>query len=165
MRKYTPLPSVNDLYDLFVLDASTGILTWKVRPHDKRWSAKNAGKPAGTLTNGYVLVGINKKRFYAHRIIFKMHYGYEVDEIDHDDRNRSNNRPSNLKRADNGENAKNRPKSTRNTSGHTGITPLGKRWLVKLSGKHIGVYDTIPDALQARVNAEQKQGYHKNHGR
>lgn len=125
-----------------------------------------AGAIAGTLSgNGYLMVRINSKGYYVHRINFKMHNGYEIDEIDHDDRNRLNNRPSNLKPGNQGQNRKNLPKSARNVSGVTGVSKHQNGWVVRIGRKYHSTHKDFQDAVKARQAAEQQLGYHKNHGR
>lgn len=69
-----------------------------------------AGGEAGTNHgDGYKTVRINGKAHYVHRIIKEMSTGKKVrGEVDHKDRKRSNNKPSNLKRATRSQNNKNR---------------------------------------------------------
>ena len=53
----------------------------------------NVGDIAGTLNYGYIRIGINKKYYAAHRLIWLYMTGeWPKEEIDHMDMNRSNNR-------------------------------------------------------------------------
>jgi uncharacterized membrane protein YebE (DUF533 family) len=69
-----------------------------------------AGSPAGTNHgDGYKTVRIDGKAVYAHRIIQEMSTGKKANGfVDHKDRNRSNNKPKNLRTTTSSENNKNR---------------------------------------------------------
>ncbi len=74
-----------------------GNLYWK---KVTKFSNVLIGDKAGTIANtGYVRVGVNKKYYSAHRIIWEMFYGEVPDglEIDHIDQNKENNNLSNLR--------------------------------------------------------------------
>jgi hypothetical protein len=57
----------------------------------------------------------------------------------------------------------------KNTSGYVGVYKRGAKWCAQISvdskNMHLGIYDTIEQAAQARKQAEIDYGYHKNHGR
>jgi len=127
--------SVNVLNDLLTLDIEIGKLFWKPRNPKQfkkssktaehqcnAWNAKHAGKEAFTAEmTGYKYGRINKVNFLAHRIIFKMLYGYDPIEIDHKDGDRTNNRPSNLREVTTQQNGTNKSMLSNNTSGVTGV--------------------------------------------
>jgi len=90
--------------DLFSL--KNGQLIWK-----ESRGRKAAGFPAGTdHGDGYKTVRIDGKAHYVHRIIKEMTTGKKISsgDVDHKDRNRANNAPSNLKKVTRSENNKNR---------------------------------------------------------
>ena len=70
----------------------------------------SAGSPAGTNHgDGYKTVRIDGKAYYVHRIIKEMSIGKKTTgPVDHKDRNRANNKPSNLKNSTRSQNNKNR---------------------------------------------------------
>ena len=112
------LPPAEYLMECFSYDPDTGILTWKNRPRehfaDERayllGNAQFAGKSAGCITQfNYLIVGINRKIYMAHRIIWKLQTGRDpVAEIDHINRERLDNRWKNIREATHGENITNR---------------------------------------------------------
>lgn len=117
---YKPMPSVEYLNEVF--DYRDGLLYWKVRPEShfnniRGWRSFNSvssGKVAGHVhkSNGYVEVRLGKKLYKGHRIIYKMMTGYDGElQIDHIDRNPSNNLFDNLRLATNQENSLNRHNS------------------------------------------------------
>jgi hypothetical protein len=65
--------------------------------------------------------------------------------------------------------AKNKPKTSRNTSNYVGVFQYNDRWGASISvdGRVIslGTFDSKLEAAKARWYAEQEHGFHKNHGR
>lgn len=98
--------------DLFT--HKNGKLYWK-----QAKGRQAAGSEAGTNHgDGYKTVRINGKAVYVHRIIKEMTTGKPVkNELDHKNRNRADNRPSNIKAATRTQNNLNRkftPKLAKN---------------------------------------------------
>lgn len=177
--KPIPLPEQAYLNECLDYDPLTGELTWKIRPRDHfisnssftKFNNQFAGKTAFTSLDGegylYRAITIKgQRKFYkAHRIIWKLIYGYDPLQIDHENRIRHDNRLSNLINSSSVANARNRKKRIDNSSGHTGIqiTPNGK-FIAILGSKHLGVFNTLTDALAKRKRFANKAGYHPNHG-
>lgn len=101
-----------------------------------------------------------KKRVYIniHRLVltaFEHNYGYKKC-IDHIDNSRLNNCLFNLRFATRQENQFNRSMNSRNTSGVKGVywKPERNKWCSRIMVKgrtiHIGYFDDIEDAKQAR---------------
>lgn len=95
-----------------------GQLIWKERPRSHfnskaAWCSFNArfsGKPAGyNHPDGYIRVRADGALYLSHRIIYEMFNGKFVGEIDHIDRNKSNNRIDNLRTATREQNTRNFP--------------------------------------------------------
>lgn len=112
------------------------------------------------------------RQYQVHRIIWEMHNGeipngYFIDHINH---NRIDNRIENLRLVTSGGNAKNRSRPNTNTSGVTGVhwNKRLNKWHVQINHegkrKHIGLFDSIEKAAEARKDAISAFGYHKNHG-
>ena len=123
----------------------------------------NVGDIAGTLNYGYIRIGINKKYYAAHRLIWLYMTGeWPKEEIDHIDMNRSNNRWINLRKATKSQNYANQKKYFNNTSGHKGVFwhKKNKKWLACLRYNkkliYLGCYDNIDDAAKAYENAAFK---------
>ncbi|EFC9528522.1 HNH endonuclease [Escherichia coli] len=155
--------------DLFAYCKRTGVLTYK-----KKCGIKMPGQIAGSVNkNNYINLGIEKKRYYAHRIIWEMHNGTIPDgyQVDHINGIRSDNRIENLRIVKNSENSKNQKRKSTNKSGMTGVSwdTQTQRWRahITVNGKMIslGRYIHKLDALTARKNAEIKYNFHENHGR
>lgn len=79
----------------FTYDADDGELYWKV-PTSNRVSV---GDPVGNvLADGYINVKLGNTYYKLHRLIWLyVHNEWPDAEIDHEDRDRSNNRISNLR--------------------------------------------------------------------
>jgi hypothetical protein len=170
-----PLPSLARLQKLLVYDKASGVLTWKVLPTTSRSNIchnnKCGGKVAGTIgLSGYLVVGISKKYYLAHRIIWKMMTGSDpVDQVDHTDANRLNNHWSNLREATNGLNIQNSKIRNDNTSGIKGVhwDMQHKKWraVINANGKskRLGRYSSLNEA--ARVISKARLEMHGSFAR
>lgn len=171
------LPTQDELKQLLRYNQRTGQLLWKKRPRSmfnsmdshKGWNARFADREAFTHVNrGYRRGMIHHNSVYAHRAIWKLMTGVDIEEIDHIDGNRLNNTWKNL-RIGIRENQKNCPRRHDNTSGHVGVVRRGERWIAQVGRNgttiHIGIYDTKEEAIAARKQAEIGYGFHPNHGR
>jgi hypothetical protein len=126
-----------------VFDYKDGNLFWK-----KKISKKvNVGNVAGrSASGGYRMLGLYKKTYMEHRLIFMFHNGYFPKEVDHIDGNKSNNRIENLRPATHMENLKNQKVRINNVSGHKNVGWAGReqKWRVRLAingkDKHIGYF-------------------------
>ncbi|MBD3904465.1 NUMOD4 motif-containing HNH endonuclease [Chryseobacterium sp. Ch-15] len=107
-----------------------------------------------TTAKGYKIVGIRiygtskKNTFKVHNLIYesfsgKLEVGYEVD---HKDRNKSNNALSNLRSVNRRANCLNKS----NNKMFPGVTTIGARYSAKIHYKgnnfQLGVYDTVEEA-------------------
>ncbi|HFI4510044.1 TPA: HNH endonuclease [Escherichia coli] len=94
-----------------------------------------------------------------------------TDEVDHINGIRTDNRYENLRVVSRQTNAKNMKLNINNTSGISGVSwnTRKSKWKsviwMNCVEKHLGYFDSIIDAFNARVIAEVNMGYHKNHGR
>ncbi len=83
------------LTELICFDPATGIFTWK----ENRGGMRFAGKPSGhKKTNGYIEITVGGWRYLAHRLgWFFVHGSWPVNDIDHINGDRSDNRIVNLR--------------------------------------------------------------------
>jgi hypothetical protein len=157
-----------------------GVFLWKYRPrhhfqtshHWKRNSTIYAGKAAGTRRpDGYIQIKLGGKKYFAHRLAYLfMTKSWPIEEIDHINHDRTDNRWSNIRAVSRRENGKNHSKNPRNTSGYTGVsrTKWGT-WRCSLrhegQSQHIGTFDTLYEAAEASRRAYEEFGFHENHGK
>lgn len=148
------------LLSLFSYHSETGEIRWRaVRPYAHQISV---GCLAGTVSrNGYLVIGLDRKYFGAHRIIWKMMTGSDPDDqIDHINGNRLDNRWSNLRAANNGQNRWNTKIAKNNTSGIKGVCfdKARDRWVASIaaggSNKKLGRFKSKQEAIAARRLAE-----------
>ena len=149
-------PSVERVRELFSYEPETGLITWAKR----RFGVK-FGSEAGTEHKGYKRVKVDSKLILAHRIAWAMHYGaWPEGDLDHINRNRSDNRITNLREASRSGNMINRayPKGG---SGVTGVSRHKRGWQasIRVNGRsvYLGIFKTIEDAASARAAAERKE--------
>ena len=147
----------------------TGIFTWKI----KRSNRIKVGDVAGGLNNmGYIRIRAGSSQQYAHRLAFLYVEGVMPEEpIDHINGNRSDNRLGNLRRVSNTDNQRNSSLSRRNKSGFTGVhwAKHVKKWeaSIRINRRtiHLGLFNDIDGAIEARKEANIKYGFHENHGK
>jgi len=175
-----PLPDVDTLHKLLILDADAGLLYWRERDRVffktawrwKSWNDMWAGQPAfETVAHGYKTGGIFNVKYFAHRIIWLMHHGsMNDDDIDHINHDRIDNRISNLRLVSRQGNMRNLSLRADNKSGYVGVSyhSGNKRWHARIKindkYKHLGYFKEKQSAVDARKSAEKKYGFHVNHG-
>lgn len=146
-------------------DSATGIFRWKT---NGRGPTKRAGAIAGSRhSRGYVRIKVDGVTYYAHRIAWLIEHGrWPVEEVDHINRDRADNRICNLREATVAENRRNNcGQPSRRRSRFKGVVRENKsaRWVAKIctsgSTKRIGLFDSEEDAAQAyRQAALQDHG-------
>jgi HNH endonuclease len=96
MSRYIPLPDQARLKELFSYDYGTGVLSWKVSYPELN---VYAGDPAGSLKkSGYTDVSVDNRIYKLHRIVWKYIKGVDpIGQIDHINRDKSDNRIENLR--------------------------------------------------------------------
>ena len=147
--------------ELLKYEPTTGVLVWRVR----RGGRANAGSIAGYKNmHGYRHVNIGGRLYYAHRLAFLLMTGrWPSAQIDHRNGHRDDNRWSNLREATNQENGRNQQKiRSDNSSGIRGVSwyAANKKWRahIGVGGRfiHLGYFDTIEAATDARTTAEKR---------
>jgi hypothetical protein len=146
-----------------------------VRIKKKSWTGNwyNCHSVPKSITEyGYFQMNVNGRPYVIHRLIWLWMTGEWPDDIDHIDGDRQNNKWKNLRSISRQENLKNMGIKSTNTSGVTGVSfnNQSKKWQAyihseKRKRKHLGYFESIEDAITARLKAEKKYGYHENHGR
>lgn len=162
----------------------TGVFTWLPRPEGmfstykayKTWNARYSGKEAGTGdSSGYrtISIRVTKRRVWqSHRLAFLyMTDSFPIEQCDHINGVRDDNRWCNLRDVSRWENQVNTKRHSTNTSGAAGVkwVEASNKWVAQITckgvGIHIGSYDEFREARIARKAAEKVLGFHQNHGR
>jgi hypothetical protein len=156
VRKQKPLPSYSELSGRYIYDHETGALTFRVMLPGV-WK-KTAGTPS---SSGYLVVSMSGRRFAAHRVAWKLFYGDDpAGDIDHINRDKLDNRISNLRIATDQQNAANRLHHKNNRSGFKGVRYEGLNYSARImhQGKavHIGMFPT-PEAAHAAYAAKARE--------
>lgn len=163
--KALTLPSQNYIKSVLDYNLETGVFTWKYRNDvPKEWNTRRAGSIAGrTDKRGYITITIYKRHFYAHRLAWLWMTGEcPYDDVDHRDRNPSNNKWSNLRRGSRTQNHGNRAISPKNTSGFKGVSLFKRdgtwRSQIQINGEniHLGYYLTPEKAHEVYMKAAKK---------
>ncbi len=153
----TPILIPSRLRELLSYDPASGVFTWRVT----RGSKAPTGSIAGHAEpDRYVNIMIDRKLYKAHRLAWLYMTGeWPPHEIDHVDRDKSNNTFTNLRLATPLQNRQNIGMYDHNTSGHKGVTwhRANSKWQaqIKLAGRNIylGCFNDLQDAVNARLAA------------
>jgi len=156
MTKFKPLPTQQELHELFDYSVVTGALYWKNHPRYKAWTGREAGS---VYTNGYRTIELRRNgqrlRYTAQRIIWKWVTGEDpgalcLDHIDHD---RTNNAFHNLRLA-----SKQQNRHNQFSKGWT-KTPAG-RYRVMCGpltiNRYVGTFATEAEARAAYEEASKR---------
>lgn len=138
------------LRDLLHYDPETGVFTRRTQTAP----VVKIGGVAGTkLVTGYIGLSVDGKLYLAHRLAWLyVHGNWPTKNIDHKDRDRSNNRIDNLRLCNQSQNTAN---SSRKATGIKGVSWFKSRqkWRARITvqykEQHIGYFDSIEDAQAA----------------
>ena len=147
------------LRSILSYDPETGIFTRKVRTSTRVKVGDVAGSADGI---GYLRIRLQSRKYKAHRLAWLYTYGeWPKDQIDHINRNRSDNRIANLREVTNKQNGQNRSKPSSNTSGYQGVhwNKQSSKWQVKIKHNckdiHLGYFAYLEEAISTRKAAEK----------
>ena len=121
------------------------------------WVGRSAG---GVVGNGYWLVSVDNKRYYGHRLAWLYMTGaWPENEIDHINRNRTDNSWPNLREATSSQNKANTGPMRRNTSGLKGVywSAAANKYFSALSGKYLGLFNSREEASVAYMAAARER--------
>ena len=165
-------PAIEFLDEAFEADFERGVLIWRRRPMHhfaearagKLINTRFAGREVrGEVSKGYRLVRIRiggkAVRLRIHRVIWALHYGSWPGELDHRDRDKQNNRISNLRLAT-------RTRQMQNTA-HAppqtllvGAYPNGSGFCSRISvdgqDRYLGQFATAEEASKAYLEAKKR---------
>lgn len=138
-------------------DPETGIFTWVTSR-----SKVQAGEIAGSLNDkGYIKIKIDWKKYSAHRLaVLYMTGVWPIEQVDHEDLDKSNNKWSNLREATNAKNKLNITERIDNKLGIKGVYNYRGRFRaqIQINGEKIflGSYSTKEEAKLAHDKAAVK---------
>ena len=166
-----PNLSVARVRECLRYEPSSGRLYWLPHTSLKGRSISHTGV-AGTSIGPYVYVSLDGYRLLGHHIAWALSKGHwATEQLDHEDGDGRNNRIGNLREAGQLANCRNMQRTRLNKSGVSGVTRDSTRnkWQVHIrnGGKNtaLGRFDSFDEAVATRKVAEQRLGYHPNHGR
>ncbi len=143
----------------FRYDSNTGLFYW-LKPTSN--SVKIGDKAGIKKPSGYIVMTINNTSYYAHRMAWFYVNGFIPNNpIDHINRNKSDNRITNLRVVTNQCNMRNSNKQKNNKSGVTGVSwnKDYNKWQSNIKvdsiGKYLGMSIFFEEAVALRLAAEQ----------
>lgn len=140
-----------------------------VRRHSIMGNGNYAGRVVGTKPSGernfrYSTTKVSGQHWCVHKLIYMYHYGVVPAQLDHINRDTTDNRIENLRVASPASNMQNRNLFKNNTSGCKGVS-WNKRigqWQTYIQVdkrlKHLGYFDDLE--LAALVAMEARDKYH-----
>ena len=140
-------------------EPNNGLFTWILKQTPK--SRIRTGEIAGSLnSHGYLRIRIDRHEYLSHRLAWFYIYGnWPEEQIDHINRNRTDNRILNLRSASHSENQQNKSIQKNNKSGAKGVywNKKDHKWMVRIAvnGRRyfIGLFDHKDDAENAYLEA------------
>lgn len=155
-----------DLASRFSYDPKTGLIVRLVNSYSGRGGSKiqaRAGDIAGSVnaSTGYVEFRIDSVIVKAHLVAWVLYHGYVPEhDIDHINKDKTDNRISNLREVTRSCNVRNRLTLENNTSGFSGVSfsIREQKWktYVTVNNKRLdlGTYKELLEAVSARTYAE-----------
>ncbi|MEN6302214.1 MAG: HNH endonuclease signature motif containing protein [Armatimonadia bacterium] len=138
-------------------DPETGVFT-RLRPVQGGRVGPMVLKPH--KWTGYTEIQVRRQKFRAHRVAWLLAYGeWPPGDIDHIDRNRANNKISNMRIATDSQNRANSKINKNNTTGIRGVNwnARDKKYqaIITKDGvrRSLGYFDSIQDAAAAYTKA------------
>jgi hypothetical protein len=140
------------LRELLIYDPETGVFTWRQKTGCKGYVGKVAGCIA--KSEGRVSVGIEGRRYRAHRLAWLYVYGEWPSEVDHINGDGLDNRLSNLRLATRSDQGANTKRRRDNSSGIKGVVwhPQSRKWRVQIK-RDVGLFATKEAAARAYIEA------------
>jgi hypothetical protein len=162
-HKIRKLPPLKRIKSLLAYTPDTGVFTWR----QSRGTKKEGSVAGWQHSTGYWYIRLDGCDYKLHRLAWLYVYGKDPEGLlDHIDRNKSNNRITNLRTATHAQNQQNKKVYKNNRSGHKGIgwyAPTNK-WRVRIqhegTNRLLGYFIYLKDAVAARAAAEKKTHSH-----
>lgn len=150
--KAKSLPPIEELRYFFAVRTDGALIKKRKRiPSEKTKPGDVMGTPIGS--RGYMIISYKKQRILVHRLIWALVNNIDPGDldVDHIDRNKANNRPSNLRLATRSQNCANRITKgvRRNKSNKFQAYIYKNRTFI-----HLGIFNTEEDARAAHAAAK-----------
>lgn len=153
--------SLEQLYSLLHYNRLSGEFIWLCGGRGwSKFQSAGAKRP-----DGYEQIRVGGKTYLSHRLAYLYVYGFIPKEVDHINRNRSDNRISNLRDCTPCQNRMNHTKYKNNKSGTSGVTwsKIRDKWQVRVNINkktcHFGFYSELE--LAELISTEARSKYHK----
>jgi hypothetical protein len=148
------------LFQILIYNNETGKFRWRVKASP---ICKLGVDIENISREGYYRITIDGKTYMQHRLAWLYVYGViPLEDIDHIDCDKTNNKINNLRLASCTQNARNVMKKSTNKSGHKGVhwDKCCKKWmaLIRYGGKqhYLGLFDDPKIAHDAYCKAAEK---------
>ena len=156
MSKTKPDHPIEEVVRMFTYDQSTGIVTRRVSAGNRK-----AGSHVGRRNDfGHLVFELGGKSTGVHRLAFALYHGrWPVGDIDHINRDPSDNRLSNLREATVSQNIANSRLYKSNKTGFRGVSTARNgtkfRARIRVDGVliYLGEYESANEASEAYKNA------------
>ena len=152
--------SHEELLSVLHYDSDTGKFTWLItRQRSRKYKAGDTAEYLRAC--GYCYITVLGREYLAHRLAwFYVNKEWPLNEIDHFNGCRTDNRLSNLREATHAENCQNIKRANRrSSSGVLGVFPKRRKWKasIAVNGKTIplGIYETKESASEAYISAKR----------
>jgi hypothetical protein len=133
------------------------------------WNNRYAGNKAGCIdARGYVRIKLFGKMIAAHRMAWAFEFDcWPIDEIDHLNGVKSDNKISNLRCVSKSVNQRNKKLQANNKSGVPGVRFLqrSRGWEVRVCEMYVGHFASLDDAIMARKRAEKNMNFGPSNGK
>ena len=135
-----------ELKEVLYYDRDNGNFYWIKKINNKT----QLGAIAGADKEGYRRISINYKTYRSHRLAFLYIIGrFPLNEVDHINRKKSDNRWVNLREVTHSQNQRNSSIKTKHTTGFKGVAKSGNRYMARIHNKHLGSFKTAKEAHEA----------------
>lgn len=114
----------------------------------------------GVSTQGYFVRWVDDVCYLEHVLVYLWHTGEFVEELDHWNRIKTDNRIGNLRPCDRTLNNANQSKRCDNSSGYRGVSAKKSKWVAQITVRgtwtYLGLHATADDAARAYNQAAQE---------
>ena len=160
--------TLDDVRSRLLYNPETGKLYWKMQSPDigenRTFNKRFAGKEAGYLNNGYVVINLFQIKYRAHRLAWLLSYGSFPSMImDHINGIRSDNRLANLREVNAFQSTQNRGRKSGSASGFKGVSRGGgtsKKWVARITHNgqdlNLGAFETKEEARSVYIDAAKR---------